>query len=222
MNNVLIVGGAGYIGGQIAKNNPEWDVYDNLLFEKYFYLPNKFIFGDIRDTEKLSKILPKYDTVIWLAAIVGDGACTLNPLLTKEVNEYATKWLVDNYDGRIIFMSTCSVYGVSKHSKVTETHPLKPITEYNKYKASCEKKFLNIIPSNIYGPYANFDSMNSMVVASLIRKVLDGENPLKVWGDGSAIRDFVYSEDVAEGMIQVVLKKIHFYVYQNLKLLMRK
>ena len=59
MNNVLIVGGAGYIGGQIAKNNPEWDVYDNLLFEKYFYLPNKFIFGDIRDTEKLSKILPK-------------------------------------------------------------------------------------------------------------------------------------------------------------------
>ncbi len=138
MNNVLIVGGAGYIGGQIAKNNPEWDVYDNLLFEKYFYLPNKFIFGDIRDTEKLSKILPKYDTVIWLAAIVGDGACTLNPLLTKEVNEYATKWLVDNYDGRIIFMSTCSVYGASD-DLLTEESEVNPLSLYALTKINSEQ-----------------------------------------------------------------------------------
>ena len=138
MNNVLIVGGAGYIGGQIAKNNPSWDVYDNLLFEKYFYLPNKFIFGDIRDTEKLSKILPNYDTVIWLAAIVGDGACTLNPLLTKEVNEYATKWLVDNYDGRIIFMSTCSVYGASD-DLLTEESEVNPLSLYALTKINSEQ-----------------------------------------------------------------------------------
>ena len=138
MNNVLIVGGAGYIGGQIAKNNPSWDVYDNLLFEKYFYLPNKFIFGDIRDTEKLSKILPNYDTVIWLAAIVGDGACTLNPLLTKEVNEYATKWLVDNYDGRIIFMSTCSVYGASD-DLLTEESDVNPLSLYALTKINSEQ-----------------------------------------------------------------------------------
>ena len=138
MNNVLIVGGAGYIGGQIAKNNPDWDVYDNLLFEKYFYLPNKFIFGDIRDTEKLSRILKNYDTVIWLAAIVGDGACTLNPLLTKEVNEYATKWLVDNYDGRIIFMSTCSVYGASD-DLLTEESDVNPLSLYALTKINSEQ-----------------------------------------------------------------------------------
>ena len=138
MSNVLIVGGAGYIGGQIAKNNPDWDVYDNLLFEKYFYLPNKFIFGDIRDTEKLSRILKNYDTVIWLAAIVGDGACTLNPLLTKEVNEYATKWLVDNYDGRIIFMSTCSVYG-SSDDLLTEESSVNPLSLYALTKINSEE-----------------------------------------------------------------------------------
>ena len=42
---------------------------------------------------------------------------------------------------KFIFASTCSVYGVSKHNKVTETHPLKPITEYNKYKVKAVKKF---------------------------------------------------------------------------------
>jgi len=138
MDRVLIVGGAGYIGGQIAKDNPEWDVYDSLIYEKYFYLPNKFILGDIRDTKKLSKILPNYDTVIWLAAIVGDGACLLNPVLTKDVNEYATKWLVKNYDGRIIFPSSCSVYG-SSEGLLTEESKLNPLSLYALTKINSEK-----------------------------------------------------------------------------------
>ena len=81
-NKVLIVGGAGYIGGQVAFASPLWDVYDNLTFENYFYLPNHFIYGDVRDHDKLKSILEDYDVIIWLAAVVGDGACNLNPLLT--------------------------------------------------------------------------------------------------------------------------------------------
>ena len=140
--NVLIVGGFGYIGGQIAKDNPDWDVYDNLLYEKYFYLPNNFISGDVRDTEKISKILPNYEAVIWLAAIVGDGACTLNPLLTKEVNEYSVKWLVDNYEGKIIFMSTCSVYGASDEF-LTEESEVNPLSLYALTKLNSEQILLN-------------------------------------------------------------------------------
>lgn len=47
-----------------------------------------------------------------------------------------------------------------------------------------------------------------MVVSSLIRKICSKQNPLEVWGDGSAVRDFIYSEDVAEAMISIVKKKI--------------
>ena len=51
-----------------------------------------------------------------------------------------------------------------------------------------------------------FDPNNAMVIPSLINRAISGENPLNVWGDGSAIRDFIYSEDVAKGMLQVVQK----------------
>lgn len=59
-------------------------------------------------------------------------------------------------------------------------------------------------PANVYGPYDNFDPANAMVVPSLIHRALSGENPLVVWGDGSAIRDFIHARDVARGMMMVV------------------
>jgi GDP-L-fucose synthase len=59
-------------------------------------------------------------------------------------------------------------------------------------------------PSNVYGPFDDFDAATAQVVPSLIRRVLDGENPLKVWGDGSAIRDFIFSWDVAEWILKII------------------
>lgn len=64
-------------------------------------------------------------------------------------------------------------------------------------------------PANVYGPYDNFDPENAMVIPSLIARALSGENPLVVWGDGSPIRDFIYSKDVARGMILAVEKGIN-------------
>jgi GDP-L-fucose synthase len=61
-------------------------------------------------------------------------------------------------------------------------------------------------PANVYGPYDNFDPANAMVIPSLIHRAVSGENPLVVWGDGSAIRDFIYARDVARGMLLVVEK----------------
>ncbi len=58
-------------------------------------------------------------------------------------------------------------------------------------------------PSNVYGPYDNFDLENAMVVPSLVKRAIDGENPFTVWGDGSAERDFVHAKDVARGMLLV-------------------
>jgi len=56
-------------------------------------------------------------------------------------------------------------------------------------------------PSNVYGPGDNFDPKNAMVVGSLMNRIVSGENPLTVWGDGTAIRDLVFCRDVAEGCI---------------------
>jgi GDP-L-fucose synthase len=62
-------------------------------------------------------------------------------------------------------------------------------------------------PANVYGPYDNFDLNSAMVVPSLIRKAYENEK-LEVWGDGSQIRDFIHSYDVARGMIFAVENKI--------------
>jgi len=63
-------------------------------------------------------------------------------------------------------------------------------------------------PANVYGPYDNFDPNTAMVIPSLIKRALDGENPLIVWGDGSTIRDFIHARDVARGMLLALDKGI--------------
>ena len=59
-------------------------------------------------------------------------------------------------------------------------------------------------PSNVYGPYDDFNPTTTQVIPALINRMVNGENPVKVWGDGSAIRDFIYSEDVAYWIIKAV------------------
>lgn len=56
-------------------------------------------------------------------------------------------------------------------------------------------------PANVYGPYDNFEGENAMVIPSLIRRIVEGENPLTVWGDGSQRRDFLYARDAARGIL---------------------
>src|SRR4051812_29233027 len=98
--NILLVGGAGYIGGYLTDllvdNGYLVTVYDNLMYETRFLKRIDFVKGDIRDYKKLGELLPQYDVVIWLAAIVGDGACTVDPKLTQEINSDTVKWLVKN------------------------------------------------------------------------------------------------------------------------------
>jgi len=61
-------------------------------------------------------------------------------------------------------------------------------------------------PSNVYGPYDNFDPLSAQVIPSLIHKANSGVEEMDVWGDGSAIRDFIYSEDVAFWMLEALEK----------------
>ena len=142
IKNVLVVGGAGYVGGCVTDNLTEkkipFTVYDNLTYENHYLKPVDFIYGDVRDRDKLIKILPKYSHVIWLAALVGDGACAIKPQLTKEINQDSVQFISQKFDGRIIFTSTCSVYGKNK-LPVTELTRTNPLSVYAKTKLEAEK-----------------------------------------------------------------------------------
>ncbi len=142
MGKVLVAGGAGYIGGAVTnllqQEGIPFTVYDNLLYEPHFLKSVDFVYGDIRDRKKLAPLLPNYTHVIWLAGIVGDGACQVNPPLTVEVNQESVRWLAENFRGRIIFASTCSVYG-QHDSEVDETSPLNPLSLYAQTKLEAEK-----------------------------------------------------------------------------------
>lgn len=107
---VLVVGGAGYVGGGVtdalALAGHSVRVYDILLYEDVYLKPVDFYHGDVRDVTRLRPHLAWADTVILLAALVGDGACSLDADLTREINLESVRRLVENCDRRIIFMST--------------------------------------------------------------------------------------------------------------------
>ena len=138
---ILVVGGAGYVGGGIvdtlSKKN-EITVYDSLIYESAFRKDVNFIYGDIRDYKKINSILNNFDAVVWLAALVGDGACSINPTLTHEINSETVKNLVKNFNGKIIFLSTCSVYG-AQEGVLDENSEVNPLSEYASSKLIAEK-----------------------------------------------------------------------------------
>lgn len=134
---ILIVGGAGYLGGALTDvlkdSRHEIRVYDLLLYEESYRKDIPFVYGDVRDQEKLQKHLDWADVVVWLAALVGDPACALNEQLTMAINRDSVAYLRNHFDGRIIFMSSCSVYGASENV-LDETSVLQPLSLYAKTK----------------------------------------------------------------------------------------
>lgn len=146
MKKILVVGGAGYIGGLttdlLKEKGYQVTVYDNLLYESRYLKDCQFIFGDVRDTKKIIETQKEFDEIIWLAAIVGDGACDQNPKLTKEVNLHSIKRFLRKTKRRIIFTSTCSVYGI-RDALVDEESPVRPLSLYAKTKLEAEKYILD-------------------------------------------------------------------------------
>ena len=65
-------------------------------------------------------------------------------------------------------------------------------------------KIIIIRPGNLYGPYDKFDPKKSKVIPSLIRKITNRNNPIKIWGDGNDIKDFLYIEDFCNLLIKII------------------
>ncbi len=205
---VLVVGGAGYIGGSVTdellKANIPFTVYDNLTYENHYLKPVEFIRGDIRDTDKLSKLLPNYSHIIWLAALVGDPACAINPILTKEINQDTVKWLSKNYDGRIIFLSTCSVYGMN-NDEVNEDSPINPLSVYAETKAEAEtflkdKNALIFRLGTVFGVSDNFARLRMDLAVNYMTANALQKGSLSVFG-GSQWRPFIHVKDIGRVIV---------------------
>jgi nucleoside-diphosphate-sugar epimerase len=208
---ILIVGGCGYIGGYLTdllKTKEEiFDitVYDNLFYEARFLKDVNFIYGDIRDTKKLGSIINDYDIVIWLAALVGDPACQVDINLTQQLNMDTVKWLVDNYKGKVVFTSTCSVYGVNNDLIAEDAEP-NPLSSYASTKLEAEKYILAHTKDSLIfrlGTLYGIGDCHSrirldLVVNILTKKAVEG-GKLTVFG-GEQWRPLLHVRDVSHAI----------------------
>ena len=229
---ILVTGGTGLIGIPLVKKlllmGAEVTVAS---LDNEQRVPNGAIFkkSDLRYLENCETLCENKDIVFHLAGVKGSPLMTkikpasfMTPTIMFSFNmlEAARRNKVKDF----LFTSSVGVYSpaeVFNEDSVWSTFP----SENDKFagwsKRLCElqtsayqieynwKNISIVRPTNIYGPFDNFDSNTAMVIPSLISRIISGENPLNVWGDGSAIRDFAFSEDIADAMIEVLEKKIH-------------
>ncbi len=207
---ILLVGGAGYLGGALTDRliDSEHDVcvYDVLLYEESYRKPVRFVRGDVRDRALLQKWLDWADTVVWLAAVVGDPACALNEQLTTEINTNSVGYLASHFAGRIIFLSSCSVYGAAD-GILTESSELNPLSLYAKTKLWSEQVLsphphsLIFRLGTLYGASDIFSRIRfDLVVNTLVmRAVL--HNKVTVFG-GAQYRPLLHVRDAAKTIAQ--------------------
>ena len=144
---ILLVGGAGYIGGltsdYLIKDGFDVTIYDNLLYENRFFKNIPFIYGDVRDTEKLYNTSKDFDVIVLMAALVGDPACSVDNTLTEEINHKAIKDFCEvvSPNKHLVFMSTCSVYG-AQEGLLNEESNTNPLSSYAATKLKSEEHIL--------------------------------------------------------------------------------
>ena len=209
MSKILVAGGAGYVGGHLVdlllERGHEVTVYDALVYETRYLKRAEFIRGDIRDREKLGAIISDYDVVVWLAALVGDGACAVDYFLTQSLNEDTVRWLTENYSGKIVFMSTCSVYGASD-GVLDETADTNPLSAYAKTKLNAEAELQEHPDHLIFrlGTLHGISDEHSRIRLDLVANILTMKavlhEPLSVFG-GEQWRPLLHVKDVAEAAL---------------------
>ncbi len=239
---VLITGGAGYIGSVLVPKLLDKG-YRVKVLDLYLYGENVLdvvkdnsnleqIKGDIRDRALLERVIPGTDTLIHLACISNDPSFELDPQLGKSINYDAFFDLVEvsKHCGvkRFIYASTSSVYGIKEEENVTEELPLEPLTDYSKYKALCEEVLLKeqsasfttvvIRPATVcgYSPRLRLD-----LTVNILTNLAVNTSRITVFG-GQQKRPNIAIEDMTDLYVQLlespaemVAGKIYNAGYEN-------
>jgi len=155
VRNILVIGGAGYIGSllvpRLIENGYNVRILDLLLYgresiEHFSTHPRvEIVEADFRQVDKVVEAMADIDAVVHLGALVGDSACALDKELTVEINLMATRMIAEVAKGcrvgRLVFASTCSVYGASD-KLLDERSELNPISLYARSKIASERVLL--------------------------------------------------------------------------------
>jgi nucleoside-diphosphate-sugar epimerase len=223
VQNVTVLGGAGYIGSvlvrKLLENGYTVTVLDALLYGDDSIRDLKgnsefeLIEDDLRNVEAVVSALQHAHAVIDLAALVGDPACALDERLTVEINLAATRMIAEAARGygveRFIFASTCSVYGAS--DQVLDEHSaLRPVSLYAKTKIGSEDMLLSLSKEEFaptilrfgtaYGisPRPRFDLVVNLFAAQAV-----AQKKITILG-GEQWRPFIHVEDAADAIIKVL------------------
>lgn len=193
----------------------EIKVYDFLLYEETYRKNVPFIYGDVRDYNRLKKYLQWAEVIIWLTALVGDPACSLNEQLTRQINIESVQFLREHFKGKIIFLSTCSVYGAADE-ELDEKSGLNPLSLYARTKVECENILANTNAlmfrlGTLYGISDSYSRIRfDLVVNTLVmRSVIHGN--INIFG-GEQFRPHLHVRDAA-AMICACLDNKHQGIY---------
>ncbi len=227
---VLITGGGGMIGRSLVKLllEKECKIYIADL-TKPTDLPDgvEHLQVDLRFFDNCLDICKGKDFIFHLAGVKGSPKmCIEQPVdFMVPMLQFNTNMIQAAFESNVewfLYTSSVGVYSPAEvfyEESVWDTFPspndrypgwAKRIgelqTETYKIQHGWDR-FSIVRPANVYGPYDNFNPANAMVVPSLIRKAQEND-VLEVFGDGSPIRDFIFADDVARGMIYTVENKI--------------
>ena len=238
--NVLVIGGAGFIGSYVVAELLKHPVnkvvvYDNFARGKKSYLEEQLtdlrcelfpIGGDIREVDILDKAMKDMNYVISLAAM-WLLHCKDFPRTAFDVNIAGTfnilEACVNNNIEKLIWSSSASVYGDAVELPMTEEHPFNNKNFYGASKIAGEAmatafndryglKVIGLRYMNVYGPHQDQTAAYTGVVPIMLNKIEANEAPV-INGDGSQAYDFIYVEDVARSNIQALISDQDFGMY---------
>lgn len=207
--NVLVVGGAGYVGGALTDllsgSEHHVRVFDALLYEESYRKPVDFVLGDVRDRESLRAQLDWADAVVWLAALVGDAACALNPDVSRCINVESVRWMSEHFDGRILFLSTCSVYG-AQEGLLHESSSTAPLSVYAETKLAAEgcladKDAIIFRLGTLFGIGDLFARMRLDLVVNVLTVKARQLGRVRVYG-GDQYRPLLHVRDAARAIVE--------------------
>ncbi len=225
IKNILITGGAGFIGSHTADllilNGYDVTVLDNLSTGSKLNVNKKakFIFGDILNIDKNMSKFKDIDAVIHCAAQISVNKSIKQPTYDANINIIGSLKLLEVCRKlsvkKFVFASSCAVYGLQQRF-VSESHIEKPENPYAIGKRSVEMymDFYNrqydiecasLRYANVYGPRQNYFG-EAGVVTIFINQLLRNNKPA-IFGDGNQTRDFIYVEDVALANLLTLKKK---------------
>lgn len=223
--NILIVGGAGYIGFSLLKELSlvsckitVLDVKDGILKPISGQLADISLRKvDIRNKEIWQEILrDNIDFIFYLAAQTSVYIANEDPLRDLEINLRPVVNFIEicqknSLRPNIIFSGTVTEAGLTDRLPVNETFKDHPITVYDINKLAAEKylqyysnqmagKAVILRLANVYGPGPKSSNVDRGILNLMIRKAIKGE-PLTIYGEGNFIRDYIYIDDVVKAFL---------------------